>query len=98
MIHSARTVHGAGPNLSDRDRMAYVLIFDRVPTPAGDDPALPLARGTSHRAGAAGTGMAPARRTVGASLAAAITDAGDQRADTAVRHSAGRAGAVRKWC
>jgi hypothetical protein len=26
-------VHGAGPNISDQDRMAYVLIFDRVPTP-----------------------------------------------------------------
>jgi hypothetical protein len=34
VIHSGRTVHGAGPNLSDKDRMAYVLIFDRVPTPA----------------------------------------------------------------
>ena len=33
VIHTQRTVHGAGPNLSDRDRMAYVLIFDRVPTP-----------------------------------------------------------------
>ncbi|MEA2789757.1 MAG: hypothetical protein QOG73_2163 [Acetobacteraceae bacterium] len=34
VVHSQRTVHGAGPNVSDRDRMAYVLIFDRVPTPA----------------------------------------------------------------
>jgi len=34
VIHSGRTVHGAGPNISDQDRMAYVLIFDRVPTPA----------------------------------------------------------------
>ena len=34
VIHNGRTVHGAGPNISDRDRMAYVLIFDRVPTPA----------------------------------------------------------------
>jgi hypothetical protein len=34
VIHNGRTVHGAGPNVSDRDRMAYVLIFDRVPTPA----------------------------------------------------------------
>lgn len=33
VIHHTRTVHGAGPNVSDRDRMAYVLIFDRVPTP-----------------------------------------------------------------
>jgi hypothetical protein len=34
VIHSGRTIHGAGPNLSDGDRLAYVLIFDRVPTPA----------------------------------------------------------------
>ena len=34
VIHNQRVVHGAGPNLSDRERMAYVLIFDRVPTPA----------------------------------------------------------------
>ena len=34
VIHNGRTVHGAGPNESDGDRMAYVLIFDRVPTPA----------------------------------------------------------------
>jgi hypothetical protein len=34
VIHTGRTLHGAGPNLSDSDRMAYVLIFDRVPTPA----------------------------------------------------------------
>lgn len=34
VIHNQRTMHGAGPNVSDRDRMAYVLIFDRVPTPA----------------------------------------------------------------
>jgi hypothetical protein len=34
VIHHGRTVHGAGPNLSDHDRMAYVLIFDLVPTPA----------------------------------------------------------------
>jgi hypothetical protein len=34
VIHNGRTVHGAGPNVSDQDRMAYVLIFDRVPTPA----------------------------------------------------------------
>jgi len=34
VIHSQRTVHGAGPNVSDRDRMAYVLIFDLVPVPA----------------------------------------------------------------
>ena len=34
VIHNGKTLHGAGPNLSDGDRMAYVLIFDRVPTPA----------------------------------------------------------------
>jgi hypothetical protein len=34
VIHNGRTVHGAGPNTSDGDRMAYVLIFDLVPTPA----------------------------------------------------------------
>ena len=34
VIHNGRTVHGAGPNVSDRDRLAYVLIFDRVPIPA----------------------------------------------------------------
>jgi hypothetical protein len=34
VIHTQRTVHGAGPNVSDGDRMAYVLIFDLVPTPA----------------------------------------------------------------
>ncbi|MDB5402985.1 MAG: hypothetical protein JWQ55_5003 [Rhodopila sp.] len=34
VIHNQRTVHGAKPNASDSDRMAYVLIFDRIPTPA----------------------------------------------------------------
>jgi hypothetical protein len=34
VLHNQRTVHGAGPNVSDRDRMAYVLIFDRVPRAA----------------------------------------------------------------
>lgn len=34
VIHNGKTVHGAGPNVSDRDRLAYVLIFDRVPVPA----------------------------------------------------------------
>ena len=34
VIHNGRTVHGAGPNSSTQDRMAYVLIFDLVPTPA----------------------------------------------------------------
>jgi hypothetical protein len=27
-------VHGAPPNVSDGDRLAYVLIFDTVPVPA----------------------------------------------------------------
>jgi ectoine hydroxylase-related dioxygenase (phytanoyl-CoA dioxygenase family) len=34
VIHTQRTLHYAGPNLSEHDRFAYVLIFDRVPTPA----------------------------------------------------------------
>jgi len=34
VVHTQRTVHGAGPNVSDQDRLAYVLIFDLVPTPA----------------------------------------------------------------
>lgn len=34
VIHNGRTVHGAGPNASGGDRMAYVLIFDTVPVPA----------------------------------------------------------------
>lgn len=34
VIHNGRTVHGAPPNTSDRDRLAYVLIFDTVPTQA----------------------------------------------------------------
>jgi len=34
VIHTQRTMHGAGPNVSDGDRLAYVLIFDLVPTPA----------------------------------------------------------------
>jgi ectoine hydroxylase-related dioxygenase (phytanoyl-CoA dioxygenase family) len=34
VIHNQRVVHGAGPNRSDRDRLAYVLVFDRVPVPA----------------------------------------------------------------
>jgi hypothetical protein len=31
-IHRSRTLHFAGPNRSDRPRLAYVLIFDLVPT------------------------------------------------------------------
>jgi hypothetical protein len=34
VIHTQRTIHGAGPNVSDHDRLAYVLIFDLVPKPA----------------------------------------------------------------
>ncbi len=34
VIHNGKTVHGAGPNASGGDRMAYVLIFDTVPVPA----------------------------------------------------------------
>jgi ectoine hydroxylase-related dioxygenase (phytanoyl-CoA dioxygenase family) len=34
VIHNQRTVHGAPPNVSDSDRLAYVLIFDTVPVPA----------------------------------------------------------------
>lgn len=34
VIHNQRVVHGAPPNIADRDRLAYVLIFDTVPVPA----------------------------------------------------------------
>jgi hypothetical protein len=34
VIHNQRTLHYAGPNTSDRPRLAYVIIFDVVPTPA----------------------------------------------------------------
>ncbi len=34
VIHNQRTVHGAPPNVSGQDRLAYVLIFDTVPVPA----------------------------------------------------------------
>ncbi|HXT82497.1 MAG TPA: phytanoyl-CoA dioxygenase family protein [Acetobacteraceae bacterium] len=34
VIHNQRTLHYAGPNLSDRPRQAYVVIFDLVPAPA----------------------------------------------------------------
>jgi hypothetical protein len=34
VIHTQRTIHYAGPNLSDEPRLAYVLIFDLVPVPA----------------------------------------------------------------
>jgi hypothetical protein len=32
VIHTGRTLHGAGPNVSAQDRIAYSLIFDCVPT------------------------------------------------------------------
>jgi ectoine hydroxylase-related dioxygenase (phytanoyl-CoA dioxygenase family) len=32
-VHTAQTLHGTGPNLSDQPRMAYVLVFDIVPLP-----------------------------------------------------------------
>lgn len=41
VIHNGRTVHGAGPNVSDQDRLAYVLIFDRVPVPAREHRTFP---------------------------------------------------------
>lgn len=41
VIHNQRTVHGAGPNHSGQERMAYVLIFDRVPTPARNSRSFP---------------------------------------------------------
>ena len=31
VIHDKRTLHGAGSNLTDADRLAYVLMFDTVP-------------------------------------------------------------------
>lgn len=34
VIHTGRTLHGAGPNPSGADRHAYALIFDLVPVPA----------------------------------------------------------------
>ncbi len=40
-IHTQRTLHYAGPNVSDRPRLAYVLIFDLVPTPATEPRAFP---------------------------------------------------------
>lgn len=33
-VHTARTLHYAGPNLSDQDRVCYVLIFDLPPVPS----------------------------------------------------------------
>jgi ectoine hydroxylase-related dioxygenase (phytanoyl-CoA dioxygenase family) len=41
VIHTQRTIHGAGPNVSDRERMAYVLIFDLVPVLAREPRVFP---------------------------------------------------------
>ena len=35
-LHCGRTVHGSGPNRSDKPRYAYVLVFNLPPTPALD--------------------------------------------------------------
>ena len=40
-IHSHRTLHYAGPNISDRPRLAYVLLFNTVPTPRTEPRAFP---------------------------------------------------------
>ncbi|MFL5256382.1 MAG: phytanoyl-CoA dioxygenase family protein [Rhodopila sp.] len=41
VIHTQRALHGAGPNRSDRDRLAYVLVFDRLPVPATEPRSFP---------------------------------------------------------
>lgn len=41
VIHNQRTLHGAGPNVSDQPRLAYVLIFDRVPVRRREPRAFP---------------------------------------------------------
>ncbi|MFL5284377.1 MAG: phytanoyl-CoA dioxygenase family protein [Rhodopila sp.] len=41
VMHTQRTVHGAGPNVSGRERLAYVLIFDLVPVPASTPRSFP---------------------------------------------------------
>lgn len=33
-VHTGRTLHGAGPNQTDRPRYAYVMIFETPPTPS----------------------------------------------------------------
>ncbi len=40
-IHSHRTLHYAGPNVSDRPRLAYVLLFNKTPTPVAEKRAFP---------------------------------------------------------
>ncbi len=40
-IHSHRTLHYAGPNISDGPRLAYVLLFNTTPTPVKEPRAFP---------------------------------------------------------
>lgn len=40
-IHTGRTLHYAGPNVSGAPRMAYVLIFDLAPRPASEARSFP---------------------------------------------------------
>jgi hypothetical protein len=40
-IHTGRTLHYAGPNLSDHPRYAYVLIFNVPPVPAREERSFP---------------------------------------------------------
>jgi ectoine hydroxylase-related dioxygenase (phytanoyl-CoA dioxygenase family) len=40
-LHSTTTIHGAGPNLSDEPRWAYVLVFGIPPTPAKEQRSYP---------------------------------------------------------
>jgi ectoine hydroxylase-related dioxygenase (phytanoyl-CoA dioxygenase family) len=40
-IHHSRMLHSAGPNVSDRPRMAYIMIFGTPPTPAKTTRAYP---------------------------------------------------------
>ncbi len=43
-IHSHRTLHYAGPNVSDRPRLAYVLLFNKTPVPVSQPRAFPWLR------------------------------------------------------
>jgi ectoine hydroxylase-related dioxygenase (phytanoyl-CoA dioxygenase family) len=40
-IHHSRMLHSAGPNVSDRPRLAYIMIFGAPPTPAKSQRAYP---------------------------------------------------------
>ena len=40
-LHQGRTLHYAGPNLSDQPRYAYVVIFDVPPTPVAEPRSFP---------------------------------------------------------